>query len=451
MRRLILSTLLFVFGTSCNSGGGEAAVVVGPTWQSIQLGVSPGIVNFYDLATDSSGNIYVAGSTSGTLANAPTGSLDVMVRKYNSLGEHQWTKQWGVTGALSSLNSIALDNSGNIFVGGLTDGDLSGDGLNGVSDAYVAMLDNEGTLVWDLQLGDSTHHAGTATVNAVTVDTLGNVYFAGDFTDRFMGQAALGPKAAFMISRNSDGTARWNTSLPFSGATTTANGIAWCDTTNKIYVVGASHQIFPGGIATSEAAYILSMTDAGVSENILSLTTTSLSFGLDVAVSGSGDIYVAGVSVGDINGVTVPSSTSGSAFLVKYDSSLSDIWTAFVGQGAVPGPDVASIFRRIILDADENIIAAGTATGEITGHNSVSDGAFEDVLVAKFSAAGSLLWSEQYGTSTQAINSVGVAVGTSGNPFVSGVTLGDFDGNTAVGSGNNGVVFQLDKTDGALQ
>ncbi len=48
------------------------------------------------VATDSSGNVYVAGGTYGGLdGNTNAGNSDLFVVKYNSSGTKQWTKQMG--------------------------------------------------------------------------------------------------------------------------------------------------------------------------------------------------------------------------------------------------------------------------------------------------------------------------------------------------------------------
>ena len=50
----------------------------------------------YGVATDSSGNVYVAGGTYGGLdGNSGSGGNDFFVVKYNSSGTKQWTKQLG--------------------------------------------------------------------------------------------------------------------------------------------------------------------------------------------------------------------------------------------------------------------------------------------------------------------------------------------------------------------
>ncbi len=70
----------------------------------------------YGITADSSGNIYVTGETGGSLdSNANAGDIDVFVVKYNSNGVKQWTKQLGTSNG-ETAEDIATDSSGNIYV-----------------------------------------------------------------------------------------------------------------------------------------------------------------------------------------------------------------------------------------------------------------------------------------------------------------------------------------------
>ena len=85
---------------------------------SIDLGIG--------VTTDSSGNIYLTGFTKGVLdGNTNSRKSDIFLIKYNSSGTKQWTKQPG-TSLNESGSGVTTDSSGNIYVTGTTKGGLDG-------------------------------------------------------------------------------------------------------------------------------------------------------------------------------------------------------------------------------------------------------------------------------------------------------------------------------------
>ena len=95
------------------------------------------------VATDSSGNVYVAGDTFGGLDGTNAGSWDLFVVKYNSSGTKQWTKQFG-TSTSDSANGVATDSSGNVFVTGTTGGGLDNNTSAGDNDVFLVKYDPNG-------------------------------------------------------------------------------------------------------------------------------------------------------------------------------------------------------------------------------------------------------------------------------------------------------------------
>jgi len=90
-----------------------------------QLGTS-GHDRARGVVTDSSGNVYVAGGTYGGLdGNTNAGNSDLFVVKYNSSGTKQWTKQMG-SSSRDYDYGVATDSSGNVYVAGDTYGGLDG-------------------------------------------------------------------------------------------------------------------------------------------------------------------------------------------------------------------------------------------------------------------------------------------------------------------------------------
>jgi hypothetical protein len=82
-----------------------------------------------------SGNLYVAGDTSGTLRGTSAGQKDAFLTKLDPDGQVLWTEQWGTEGNDTSLGlGFAADEG--VFVVGSTDGAMAGEGA-GAFDAFV--------------------------------------------------------------------------------------------------------------------------------------------------------------------------------------------------------------------------------------------------------------------------------------------------------------------------
>ena len=86
----------------------------------------------------------MAGDTTGGLdGNTSAGSNDLFVVKYNSSGTKQWTKQLG-TSSTELAEGIATDSSGNVYVAGYTYGGLDGYTNAGNRDLFVVKYNSDG-------------------------------------------------------------------------------------------------------------------------------------------------------------------------------------------------------------------------------------------------------------------------------------------------------------------
>jgi len=85
--------------------------------------------------------VYVTGWTHGALDgnSYAGGGGDVFVVKYSSAGVKQWTRQLGTSSGDYGLG-IAVDSAGNVYVTGSTDGSLDGNGNAGDRDVFVLKL-----------------------------------------------------------------------------------------------------------------------------------------------------------------------------------------------------------------------------------------------------------------------------------------------------------------------
>jgi len=136
------------------------------------------------LAADTGGNLYLTGITRDNLVGVNKGSYDVFLRKYGPDGTALWTKQFG-TGSADYGNDLTIDSTGNLYVVGSSMGGLSGTS-QGSYDAFVRKYSTDGKLLRGRQFGTSEFDIA----NAIDVDD--EVVYVGGNTTGNLGGAAKG-------------------------------------------------------------------------------------------------------------------------------------------------------------------------------------------------------------------------------------------------------------------
>ena len=136
------------------------------------------------IAVDTSGNVYVTGrntATWGSPLNPHSGSYDIVVLKLDTSGTYQWHTFYG-SDSSDRGNGIAVDTSGNVYVTG-TSSATWGTPLNphsGSSDIVVLKLDTSGTYQWHTFYGSNTSDLDKYDSGySIALDTSGNVYVTG--------------------------------------------------------------------------------------------------------------------------------------------------------------------------------------------------------------------------------------------------------------------------------
>tara|TARA_B100000749_G_scaffold280894_1_gene280458 strand:+ start:5926 stop:9327 length:3402 start_codon:yes stop_codon:yes gene_type:complete len=391
-------------------GGGKGIVQLG------KMTIGDG-ANSYDyglsFALDASGNILIAGHTSGSLGEASAGSTDIFVAKLNatgaldtSFGGGDGIAQLGnVTVGVAASGtdyaySMQLDGSGNIYLGGYTYGDL-GEANAGGADAYVAKLDSTGALDTSYGGGDGIAHLGNVTVgaaansqqypNKIALDGSGNIYITGP-TSGNLGETAGGGDDIFIAKLDSN---------------------------------GALDTSFGGGSGIVQ----LGDTTLGAAADNVDLASA-------IALDGSGNIFLAGYTNGSLGEANAGNYD---AFVLKLDSNGA-LDTSFGGGDGIAQlgnvtagatANLSDFVYSIFLDASGNVFIAGATSGSLGEAN----GGDYDAYVAKLDSSGALdtsfgggdgitqLGSTTMGTSADGAETINaILIDASGNLFLTGDT-----------------------------
>ncbi len=137
------------------------------------------------IAVDSLRNVYITGRFTGTTRFGNTnlvaaGLIDIFIAKYDAFGNLAWASNAGSVGA---GNGIVIDSAGKPYVTGNFTASASFGGISlvsrGSSDVFMAKYDTNGVGLWAKQAGSTLDDSG----NAIAIDSNGNTYIAGQFTD----------------------------------------------------------------------------------------------------------------------------------------------------------------------------------------------------------------------------------------------------------------------------
>ena len=314
IRNCFLAVTSAVMLASCGGGGGGVPPWIGTK----QMGVAGGDTFGDSVATDANGNVYVAGSTRGGLdGNTLTGTKDFFVTKYNSSGVKQYTRQLGAAGQDTSGYSVATDASGNVYVAGDTLGGLDGNTLTGTYDFFVTKYDSSGVKQYTRQLGV----AGQFTSGwSVATDASGNVYVAGYTNGGLDGNTLIGTRDFFVTKYDSSGVKQYTRQLGVAGQSTSGWSVA-TDASGNVYVAGYTNGDLDGNTLIGTRDFFVTKYDSsGVKQYTRQLGVAGQDTdGYYVATDANGNVYVAGETAGGLDGNTLTGYTD--SFVTKYNSS----------------------------------------------------------------------------------------------------------------------------------
>ena len=149
-------------------------------------------------------------------------------------------------------------------------------------------------------------------------------------------------------------------------------------------------------------------------------------FGNSVATDPSANVYVAGQTLGGLDGNTITGNTD--FFVTKYDSNGVKQYTKQLG---VAGKYTYGF--SVATDASANIYVAGQTEGGLDGNTLTGT---RDFFVTKYSSSGVKQFTKQLGVAGKGTYGHSVATDTIANVYVAGYTYGGLDGNMLTGTGD---------------
>ncbi len=322
---------VYVTGQSYGSGSGEDFGTIKydangtELWFARYNGPGDGTDSANSIAVDSSGNVYVAGSSRGVGT-----SSDYVTIKYDTSGTEQWVSRYdGPGNSVDGILAMTLDSTGNIFVTGMNKGSGTFD------DCATIKYDPNGIEQWVSRYDGPASSSDYS--KAIAVDSVGNVYVAGgSYTGVHYNYVT--------IKYDASGTEQWVASYdgPANGSDT-ANFIA-VDSSGNVYVAGDS-----AGVGTdmdyATIKYDTNGTELWVSRYDGPENSWEYLYGM--TFDSSGNVYVTGGSDGG--------STGDDCATVKYDTDGNEVWVArYNGPG-----DSGDWIEDIVVDSGGNVYVVG--------------------------------------------------------------------------------------------
>ncbi|MBU1536795.1 SBBP repeat-containing protein [Myxococcota bacterium] len=211
------------------------------------------------VVADSAGNIFVGGHTLGTFTGQTSeGSNDLFLTKLTADGSPLWSRQWGSPDA-DTMTKMAIDTGDNLFIAGTTDGTITGEAVVGSGRAYLTKRTLDGSPLWSRQWGGGT---ASVSIEGLALDSQGNAYVAGVTAGAFPGYTNAGSMDIFMTKITSDGsvlwTHQWGSASLDSAPKVTVNSL------DEVYLSARAGGIFPGQTTPAGMVLVMKLTTDGI-------------------------------------------------------------------------------------------------------------------------------------------------------------------------------------------
>jgi hypothetical protein len=283
-------------------------------WIKFFNGASNGADTPCGIAVDSSGNVYVAGTT-----NAGSDASSMAVIKFDSSGTVQWTNAT-VSNSKSSAQAMCLAPNGHVYVAGQSGGEFA-----------VVSVDQTGA-----EQNLITVTTGVGFANAICCDSKSNVFVTGYTTD-------VSGQETEVLYLNSNDLIGWNAATPSSAGPTQGMAAQFDYAGNAIVcsVVGD-----PTNAKEVDTVEYNPTGGTKWSQSFKGLSIAKASIGsVSLAVDKYGDSYLSGSSF-------FSSSYPEAAYFLKYNPSGTQMFTIYHGV-----LDKFEVPTSLAIDANSDVYA----------------------------------------------------------------------------------------------
>jgi len=370
-----------------------------------------------------------SGVSNAALARADTGNTnDCFIAKYSSAGGVLWAAQIGGT-ATDTGYGIATDSSGNVFVAGSYGAALTLFNSSGVSnaslpitgyvdvfDCFIAKYSSVGGVLWATRISGAYLNSvqqGTG----IATDSSGNVFVTGFYLYDLILYNSSGASNAslpdsstssngFVAKYSSAGEVLWAANIA-SVNPCSATGVA-TDLTGNVFVTGSyiSGPIFYNSSGVSNASivatgggdcFVAKYSPAGgvLWATRITGTTTSVDKGNGIATDSSGNVFVIGQYTATLtfynageetSGTTIVTTSGGDCFIAKYspDGFIANAPTPASSNVLVSATYTPSTFSSFVNGFTQTTLAGTTLTTVglfLGGPSNYFSGSISEVLV----------------------------------------------------------------------
>jgi uncharacterized delta-60 repeat protein len=300
-------------------------------WAQRYNGTGNGYDAPYGVALDSSGNVYITGTSTGD----GTGS-DCTTIKFNNSGQQQWAKSYNGSGnGYDAGQALAVDDSGNVYITGVSTAQ------NGLGDCVTIKYDTDGNQQW-AKVYDGPAN-GTDYGNSVTADGSGNVYVTGSSTGSTTDRDYL------TIKYDSSGQQQWVSTYTSAGSNVDEGRSVALDGSGNVYVTGVL--AYSEGKSSTDDWGTIKYDSSGIKQWVRTYNGPAniADEAFSIAVDANGDSYVVGYSHGLTSGSDLTS--------IKYDPDGVEQWVQAYDSpkhGTDTGFDIT-------FDSQGNVYVAGAS------------------------------------------------------------------------------------------